>query len=81
MLLDENEAKITDEGRERKERIVAKVFHEKSTLLLNSNLFMSVLPLFKLFILTFEQKEPLIHRLHRSLVENFRTFLRLLYEV
>ena len=35
---------------------------------------MSVLLLFKSFILTFEQKEPLIHWLHRSLVENFRTF-------
>ena len=35
---------------------------------------MAVLPLFKSFILTFEQKEPLIHRLHRSLVENFRDF-------
>ena len=47
----------------------------KSQLLLNSNLFLSVLPLFKSFILTFEQKEPLIHRLHRSLVENFGAFL------
>ena len=36
---------------------------------------MPVLPLFKSFILTFEQKEPLIHRLHRSLIENFRVFL------
>ena len=36
---------------------------------------MSVLPLFKSFILTFEQKEPLTHRLHRSLVENFHAFL------
>ena len=32
------------------------------------------MPLFKSFILTFEQKEQLIHRLHRSLVENFRIF-------
>ena len=36
---------------------------------------MSALPLFKSFILTFEQKELIIHRLHRSLVENFRAFL------
>ena len=36
---------------------------------------MSVLPLFQSFILRFEQKEPLIHRLHRSLVENFCAFL------
>ena len=45
------------------------------TLLLNSNLFMSVLPLVKSFILTFEQKEPLIHRLHRSLVQTFHALL------
>ena len=36
---------------------------------------MSVVPLFKSFVLTFEQKKPLIHRLHRSLIENFRAFL------
>ena len=66
--------KLTDEGKERKGRIGTKLFYEKSALLLNSNL-MSVVPLFKSFILTFEQKEPLIHRLHRSLIENFRAFL------
>ena len=54
---------------EHKGRIVTKLFYEKLTLLLNSNLFMSVLPLFKSFILTFEQKEWLILWLHRSLVE------------
>ena len=67
--------KLTEEGKERKGRIVTKLFYEKSTLLLNSNFFMSVLPFFKSFIFTFEQKEPLIHRLHRSLVENFCAFL------
>ena len=67
--------KLSDEGKERKGKIVTKLFYEKSTLLLNSNLFMSVLLLFKSFILTFEQKESLIHRLHRRLVENFHAFL------
>ena len=66
--------KLTYEGKECKGRIGTKLFYEKSALLLNSNL-MSVVPLFKSFILTFEQKEPLIHRLHRSLIENFRAFL------
>ena len=50
--------KLTEEGKERKGRIVTKLFYEKATLLLNSNLFISVLPLFKSFILTFKQKEP-----------------------
>ena len=66
--------KLTDEGKERKGRIGTKLFYEKSALLLNANL-MSVEPLFKSFILTFEQKEPLIHGLRRSLIENFRAFL------
>ena len=61
--------KLTDKGKERKGRIVTKLFYEKLTRLLNSDLFMSVLPLFKSFILAFEQKEWLIHWLHRSLVE------------
>ena len=65
-------AKLTDEGKECKEKIIK--FYEKSTLLLNSNLFMLVLPLFKSFILTFAQKEPLIHQTHRSLAEDFYTF-------
>ena len=52
--------KLMDKGKECKGRIVTKLFYEKSTLLLNSNLFMSVLVLFKSFILTFEQNEPLI---------------------
>ena len=67
-------AKLTDEGKECKEKIITKSFYEKSTLLLNSNLFMLVLSLFKSFILKFAQKEPLIHQIHRSLVGNFYTF-------
>ena len=47
----------------------------KSQLLLKSNFLMSVLPFFKSFILTFEQKEMLVHWLHRSLIENFYAFL------
>ena len=66
-------AKLTDEGKECKEKNI-KLFYEKSTLLLNSNLFMLLLPLFKSFILTFAQKELLIHQIHRSLVEDFYTF-------
>ena len=56
--------KLTDKGKELKGKIVTKLFDEKSTLLLNSNLFMSILLLFKSFILTFEKKEPPIHQLH-----------------
>ena len=66
---------LTDEGKERKGRIGTKLFYEKSALLLNANL-MSVVPLFKSFILTFEQKEPHIHRLHRRIFALFSVALR-----
>ena len=39
--------KKADESKKCKERIITKLFYEKSTLLPNSNLFMSVLLLFK----------------------------------
>ena len=39
--------KLTDDGKERKERIITKLFYKQSTLLLNSNLLLSVLQLFK----------------------------------
>ena len=47
----------------------------KSQLFCETQIFVSVLPFCKSFILTFEQKEMLIHRLHRSLIENFYAFL------
>ena len=47
--------KLTDEGKEHKGRIVTKLFYEKSTVLLNPNFFMSVLPFFKSFILYSKQ--------------------------
>ena len=39
--------KLTDNGKEQKGRIITKLFYKQSTFLLNSNLFLSVLPLFK----------------------------------
>ena len=39
--------KLTDDGKEWKERIITKLFYKQSTLLLNSNFFLSILPLFK----------------------------------
>lgn len=38
-------------------------------------LYCSVLPLFKSFLLLFERKEPLVHRLHDELTDMFRSFL------
>ena len=68
---------ITDESKERKERIKTKLFYEKSTLLLNSILFLSVLELLRSFILTFEEKESL----YIDCIETLLKIFWLLYEV
>ena len=68
---------ITDESKERKERIKTKLFYEKSTLLLNSILFMSVMELLRSYILTFEQKESL----YIDCIEALLKIFWLLYEV
>ena len=39
------------------------------------HLYESVLPLFKSFILTFEQDEPMMHKLHEKLIDATRCFL------
>ena len=56
-------------------RIVQKMFCEKSTLLLTSNLFLRKLPLFKSFALIFKLEELQIFWQHKMIVENFRAFL------
>lgn len=56
-----------------KERILWKLFHEKVTFLLTSNLFF-VLKFFKSSLFIFEQKGPQIHWLHKMHVENLQTF-------
>ncbi|XP_022111404.1 LOW QUALITY PROTEIN: uncharacterized protein LOC110990631 [Acanthaster planci] len=45
------------------------------------NLYLSVLPLFKSFILIFEQKQPMCHRLHDEMVDLFKHFFSLKHSV
>jgi hypothetical protein len=66
---------LTQDGKNRKERIVTKVLYEIQKTMLHVNLYMAILPLFKSFILTFELKEPMIHRIHDELTDVFRHFL------
>lgn len=66
---------LTEDGKDRKERIITKLFYENNYLNLVSNFFIAVLPLFKSFILIFEQKEPQIHKLHDMMSQTLRTFL------
>jgi hypothetical protein len=44
------------------------------------NMYLALLPLFKSLILTLEQKEPLVHRLHDKLTDSFRGFLALFFQ-
>lgn len=60
--------KLTKDGRDRKLRIVDKLFHERKLAKMIMGLYSSVFPLLKSFVILFEMKEPLIHLLHEEQV-------------
>lgn len=66
---------LTKDGQKRKQRIIEALLIKPQQTLVEMNLFKDVLPMFKSFILIFEQKEPMIHRLFDELTELMRTFL------
>ena len=66
---------LMEAGRERNKRIAHKLFHKRITAELQLYFYISTLPLFKSFVLVFEQKEPMVHRLHNELKETLRSFL------
>ena len=66
---------LTKAGRERKERIVESLFHFRQETLLHVNLYLEILPIFKSFILIFEQREPLVHRIYDEQVDLVKTLL------
>lgn len=69
------EKKLTEDGRNRKLRIVDKVmFNEKKTKLI-LNFYQSALLLLKTYVCLFQSKEPLIHVVHDKLEDLFRNFL------
>ena len=65
---------LTEDGRDRKQRIVEKLIYKHKSLLI-SNSYTTILPLFKSMVLVFEQKEPHVHKLHDMMVNNLRSFL------
>ena len=67
--------KLTEDGKKRKQRIVEKIFYQKSKTSLFMGLYLDLLPLFKSFVLMFEQKEPMMHRLHDEQIDLVKTFL------
>ena len=50
-------------------------FYERQAFLLQTNTIQSVMPMFKSFILTFEQKIPMVHQLHDKMLETLKFFL------
>ncbi|RUS83267.1 hypothetical protein EGW08_008990, partial [Elysia chlorotica] len=66
---------LTQAGKERKKRLACRIIKQKEDSSLLANILVSILPLFKSFILTFEQKEPMVHRLFDELKLVLKTFL------
>lgn len=60
--------KLTKDGKDRKDRIVLRLFTERKLTKMMIGLYSSVLPLLKNFVLLFEMKEPLIHELYEKQV-------------
>ena len=58
---------LTKAGKERKERIVEKLLFNRKKTEIQLNFYVTILPLFKSFVLVFEQKEPMMHRIHDEL--------------
>lgn len=70
--------KLTKDGKDRKLRIVDKLFHERKLAKLIMGLYSSVFPLLKSFVILFEMKEPLIHLLHEEQVI-FKSCMKILF--
>ena len=65
---------LTKKGKASKSRMYEKFIFQKHETLLIANFFEAVLPMFKSFILVFEQKTPQVHKLHLKLSEVTRDF-------
>ncbi|XP_066924720.1 uncharacterized protein [Clytia hemisphaerica] len=65
---------LTKKGKERKQRIFGKLIHRCDMTKLVAEFYQAVLPLFKSFVLIFQQKSPQVHRLHSSISSVTREF-------
>ncbi|CAM1154406.1 Uncharacterised protein at_DN2404 [Pycnogonum litorale] len=67
---------MTKEGRERKDRLISRLFFQHEKCLLILNVYASVLPLLKKYVLIFQKSEPMIHKLNDYQVQLLTEFLR-----
>ena len=65
---------LTKAGKEQKERVVEKLLFNREKTEIQLNFYVTILPLFKSFVLVFEQKEPLMHHIHDELTSVVRHF-------
>ena len=66
--------RMTEDGTERKEDIVTKIFETELKTLLQMNFFIYVLEPFQKYVKLFQRSEPLIHLLHEKQVELVKAF-------
>ena len=64
----------TKAGKEGKERVVEKLLFSRKKTEIQLNFYVTILPLIKSFVLVFEQKEPMMHRIHDELTSVVRYF-------
>ena len=67
--------KLTTKGLDRKKRIVERLFYKRLVTDLHLNFYTHLLPLIKSFVLIFEQKEPMVHRMFDELKSCMQSFL------
>lgn len=66
---------LTEDGRKRKNRIIEKIFHLRNQTKMTMHFYVATLPLLKEYVCLFENKEPMIHKLHEKQFQLFLDFL------
>ena len=65
---------MTQDGFARKRNIIEHLFLSRKKTLFELHLFQAILPLLKSYILKFESKEPMIHKLHGNHIKLLKKF-------
>jgi hypothetical protein len=73
--LEKKSKNFTEHGKKRKVRLTQRVFYEEKKTLLTLNCYVSVLPMLKEYVVLFQTKAPLVHKLHDRHEGVFRDFL------
>lgn len=74
-LLRQKNKTLTKDGRQRKERLVERLFANKNKTSLILNFYVAALPMLKEYVCQFQKQEPLIHKLHDSQLNITKNFL------